>query len=270
MIKKKLITTFALGLCLVAFYKGGVASAQEIGRAEIQPTDATGEEVVMDDIMIDVGASEEISFGETTVSYANPGYSDELYSRQKDVEAYVFGEGADRLAQLGSKVSTVGLIGDVIEIGITPYSEEAANLLYEKFGEEAVKVVELEAVLYTTAPDEPSMGGGSDGYVGEGVVLEDGQFGITSVAGEGLDMPVSSDEDYVGKDMVLEDGQMGITAISEPAVDSSYDPKIAESGIVTTSEKEEKSSSLWIGLGIGAGAVVLGGIAFFARKMKLK
>lgn len=37
-------------------------------------------------------------------------------------------------------------------------------------------------------------------------------FSLTAYAAEG-DQPVSSDEDYVGKGVVLEEGQMGITSV---------------------------------------------------------
>lgn len=65
-----------------------------------------------------------------------------LLQKQQEIDQYVFEEHAAEIEAQGFIVTHTGPIGDVVEIGIQPYSEENANYLYELFGNELVKVVE--------------------------------------------------------------------------------------------------------------------------------
>lgn len=81
-----------------------------------------------------------------------------LYGKQVEVDRYVFEEHAKELEEKGITVTHTGVVGDVLEIGILPFSEENAKILYEAFGTDALKVVEgKQAVLMTMAanPDAP-------------------------------------------------------------------------------------------------------------------
>jgi hypothetical protein len=254
MFRKKLIKSLALGMCLIALSTGGVVSAAETASEPAQ-------EVLLPRDTKEGSDIEPYAGDSLTVEY-----SQELVDKQNEIDQFVFKDNADKLAELGFKVTHTGIVGESVEIGIAPYSEEAVNYLYENFGKELIQVVEgINSEIYETtvalAPDTPVSDGGSDSYVGEGVVLEEGEFGITSIDENALDTPVSVDKSggYVGEDKVFKGGE----------IETTYDPIIAESSIVKA-ETKEGPSSLMITLFAGAGVVLLGGIAFFARKLKLR
>lgn len=62
--------------------------------------------------------------------------------KQLEIDRYVFADHVKEIADKGITVTNTGVVGDVVEVGITPYSEESANYLYEIFGKDLVKVVE--------------------------------------------------------------------------------------------------------------------------------
>jgi hypothetical protein len=82
-----------------------------------------------------------------------------LLQKQREIDRYLFGEHSKEIADKGFKVTHTGPAGSVVEIGITPYSEENAEYLYNIFGRDSVKVVEgTQAVLLTVdtgSPDSP-------------------------------------------------------------------------------------------------------------------
>lgn len=246
MIKKKLITSFALGVCLMTLTTGGVVLAAETNQGEV-----VQQELVQHD--------------------------EELVKRQNEVDHYLFKDHIDDIGAQGITVTSVGIIKDQIEIGITPFTEEAANYLYEKLGKDSIQVVEgMVAELYTTtvadAPDTGVSGGTSEGYVGEGVVLEEGQMGITSFDENTLDTSVSVDKS--GEDTsdgrVYKGGEVaGGLGSTEEVLETAYDPIIAESSLTVNDVKEGKTSNLLIALVAGGATILLGGIGFFIRKLRL-
>lgn len=263
MIKKKLIKSLALGMCLMTLTTGSVVSAAEINRGE-----TTTKELRLDQV-----DGVEMSIEPYAISYEVSESEEALLKLQREIEQYVFVDRADEIGTLGFTVTNIGIIKDKVEVGIISYSDEAANYLYEKFGKDSIQVVEgMIAELYTTtvatAPDTPVSGGGSQGYVGEGVILEDGQFGITSIDEKALDTPVSSD--VVTDAKLYKEGDVAITSDNTEQLEATYDPAIAEVSIVKADEKKEDSSNLLIALVAGGAAILLGGIAFAVRKLRLK
>ncbi|HYE83030.1 MAG TPA: hypothetical protein VEG39_12800 [Clostridia bacterium] len=74
---------------------------------------------------------------------------DELTKKQSEIDQYVFEKHAKDFADKGITVTNTGVIGDVVEVGITPYNEENAKYIYDIFGKEDVKVVEgIQAVTF--------------------------------------------------------------------------------------------------------------------------
>lgn len=68
--------------------------------------------------------------------------SEELYKKHREIDKYVFEDHADQIEENGFFVTHTGPRDGLIEIGITPFSEESANYLYKVFGSDIVKVVE--------------------------------------------------------------------------------------------------------------------------------
>ncbi|MFC0332886.1 hypothetical protein ACFOLF_10845 [Paenibacillus sepulcri] len=99
-----------------------------------------------------VEGEQAVLFGEMMPAAAEQPSAD-LLQKQQEIDSYVAGEGQDELAEQGFQVTTTAPGQDAVEIGITPYSEAHAEFLYEKFGRDQVKVVEMEqAQLLDAAP----------------------------------------------------------------------------------------------------------------------
>lgn len=93
------------------------------------------------------------------VHLASGAESDALIGKQKEIDDYMTGTaGQEELEAQGFSITNTGVTGSKVEVGITPYSEEAAKFLYAKFGSEQVHVVEgVQAVLFNgTASAQPT------------------------------------------------------------------------------------------------------------------
>lgn len=93
---------------------------------------------------------------------------DELSAKQAEIDAYVFGTGQEDIAEQGFSITHTGVVGGMVEVGITPYDETYADFLYEKFGRESVVVVEGEqAVLFGAADGTAQAGDAGAGAAGQ-------------------------------------------------------------------------------------------------------
>jgi arginine repressor len=87
--------------------------------------------------------------GISRAEVAQTATSDALLQKQSEIDSYVFEKHADELEKQGIHVTNTGAVGNVVEIGITDYTDEKANYLYGIFGKDLVKVVEgQQAVLF--------------------------------------------------------------------------------------------------------------------------
>lgn len=68
--------------------------------------------------------------------------SDPLMQKQSEIDQYVFEKHEKDFADMGITITNTGVMGDYVEIGITPYNETNASYLYDIFGNDQVKVVE--------------------------------------------------------------------------------------------------------------------------------
>ena len=129
LIKKNIIRKFALGLCMSALLIGttnaGMAFAQS-------------------------GQGSSSSFLGTASSEDSS-----LYEKQREMDQYLFVDHVDEIEKMGFKVIYTGVAEKQVEVGITPYNEEFAAYIYDKFGMELVKVVDTEeVVLYEVSAEE--------------------------------------------------------------------------------------------------------------------
>ncbi|SHO53076.1 hypothetical protein [Anaerocolumna xylanovorans] len=127
MIKTKFLKAIMLGLCVSTFYTG-VAFADTI--------DSKSAEVTTQDT----------------------GAESDLLKLQSEIDQYVFADHFNEIEKKGFTVTQTSQADNYVEIGITPFSDDNANYLYDIFGKDKVKVVKgEEAVLYKTneavAPD---------------------------------------------------------------------------------------------------------------------
>jgi len=63
-------------------------------------------------------------------------------NKQSEIDKYVFETNAKEFSEKGITVTNTGVIGDYVEVGITPFNDENAKFIYDKFGKDLVKVVE--------------------------------------------------------------------------------------------------------------------------------
>lgn len=122
MIKNKLIRRFALGLCMTVLLVGatnvGIAQAQSGG-----------------------GISSELSKAASSQESI-------LYEKQREMDQYLFIDNVEEITSMGFEVIYTGVAKDYVEVGITPYNEEFAAYIYDKFGMELVKVVDTEKIVF--------------------------------------------------------------------------------------------------------------------------
>lgn len=75
-----------------------------------------------------------------------------LFAKQKDIDQYLFTDHADEIKAKGFTVTYTGVAGDVVEIGITPFTQDNADYLYGLFGKDGVSVVEAaDNVIYANS-----------------------------------------------------------------------------------------------------------------------
>ena len=136
MISAKLFKFYILVLCLALLSPGAVLAAPEGG---ISPSHPRQQPM---DMGLDTLVSDLIPEDRVIEGWQSGYPSEELYHKHREIDRYVFDDHAEELRLKGFGVTHTGPRDGFIEIGITPYSEEYADHLYEIFGSEMVKVVE--------------------------------------------------------------------------------------------------------------------------------
>ncbi|NLL73249.1 MAG: hypothetical protein GX237_06955 [Clostridiales bacterium] len=279
MIRRKLIKTVALGLCMSVLYTGAAYASSG-------------------------GGSSSAYGGKIDVEYNT------LIEMQREMDQYLFVDNVKEIERLGFTVVYTGVAEEYVEVGITPYSDKNADYIYNIYGKDHVKVVSTdEVVLY--APDEkvekdlaadqeneisPVMDMGDDAplfdsdttvsdallsdpdYIDEEVMdaekekmafEEDGN--VSSQDMDDLirqtdvieDLP-TSDLDVV-EDSGIEDNELSYVTTQDDTVRvvSTY---VEKSGSDTSAEKDTNTGKM-IAL-IAGGTIVLGGVAFASTRKK--
>lgn len=150
MIRKNIIKALALGLCISSLW-AGAAYAQSGG-----------------------GVSAAYGGAEETQDAT-------LFEKQREIDEYLFVEHSDLTEKMGFSVIYTGVADTYVEIGITPYSDGNAKMLYDLFGSDLVKVVETEMAVTYQAKEEPDF------------AEKDVQDKDVRITDTGKDTPVSAD-----------------------------------------------------------------------------
>lgn len=216
-----------------------------------------------------------------------------LHEMQKEMDQYLFVENVIEIEKKGFEVVYTGVSADeYVEVGISPYTEENAEFLYNIFGKKNVKVVAADEVVLF-APDE---------MAGEDLPV-DSENVSSIVMDMGDDIPVSDinyDDKLIsereklaaedgGQDLNEElDDLIRLTGIEEdlPAVDIEEDSLdvVEDADYMTTqddavkafsenaevdrdSEKGSIMTAKNIAIAVGV-VIVLGGVAFLSSKKK--
>lgn len=160
-----------------------------------------------------------------------------LYAKQAEIDKILFEKYARDLEEKGIAVTHTGAIENSIEVGITPYTPENADIVNKLIGDDTVKVV--EGTIAVTLQYNPELNG--DG-VDPGVAIDPAEL--------------ADDFQMVSSGEVPEEAQ----PISAP-VDA------AEEGakVISTPIKKENGISPMV-IGVGAGALIGIGTVIFKKK----
>lgn len=161
MFRAKLLKALALGLCMSALFTGAAYAQSGGGTSSSFRGEISAEDKV-------------------------------LFDKQLEIDRYLFADHVKEVEKKGIQVNYTGVADTYVEIGISDYSDDKADYLYNIFGKDIVKVVAAEqAVLYNTM-EEPKAAV-SD-------IVDDGQIYTTMAIDPNTAV---SDED--GSEALLED-----------------------------------------------------------------
>lgn len=113
-----------------------------------------------------------------------------MYEAQAVIDKLLFEQNyAEDLSEKGISVTHTGTVDDYVEVGITPYTPENADLVIKLLGKDNVKVVEgIQAVTLQYNPDSPES-------IDPAELADDSQ--IVTVTGEAEDISAPADADVV-------------------------------------------------------------------------
>ena len=202
MIKSKLMKALMLGLCMSALTTGAA-----FAQATVSTTSASSGEVQVDDA---------------------------LYAKQKDIDQYVFEDHAKEIEEMGFMINYTGVVGDLVEIGISPFSDKNADFLYAAFGKDSVKVVEFDqSVIYASGVADPGVTVDANVTSDDQSVKDDMQ---TDLEEGTLVDPIDDGKVYKGGDEVTTQIEGTDGVVNDAAPDA--DPEVI---FQTTSVNEENS-----------------------------
>jgi hypothetical protein len=187
-----------------------------------------------------------------------------LYAKQGEIDKVLFEANAKAIEELGFMVNYTGVVENYIEIGISPYSEDNANYIYELVGKDGIKVIEFdESIIYASGPAPDAT---TDEVVTDAEVIMD--KGDTA---EDADQVVTDDQAGVDDKEV----QIQIESVTDDAnvEEKVYKNTSAESGEIRTvsaSEETEKDnvSTPIVVLAVVGGAALVGGAVLLSNKKK--
>ena len=198
-----------------------------------------------------------------------------IYTRQSEIDKLLFEENTKKIEELGFMVNSTSVVEDKIEISISPYEDEFADLIYDIVGKDDVTVVEMDqSILYAT-------GAVVDPAVEDGKPVSDDQAGNTDdQATATVDKATAPDDQSVSTGDT-EDGEMHIQIESTDAVKdggtSGEIETISAADDVRTVSAEQanaanhentNSSATAIAFAIAGGVVLFGGTAVMAARKK--
>jgi len=146
MIKNKAAKALIISTCLMVSSMAGVYA--DTNNVEVKP--AIIQEVYDDSKMM-----------ETQILPAKN--DDRLSKKQMEIDKYIFEQHNEEIEKMGIIVTSTGVVGNVVEVSITPYDVKSADYLYELFGKDMVSVVAGEQAvtldLVTTTADKAAQSG---------------------------------------------------------------------------------------------------------------
>ncbi|MDF2485345.1 MAG: hypothetical protein K0R46_1513 [Herbinix sp.] len=175
-----------------------------------------------------------------------------LTERQAEIDKLLFEDKAGEIEKLGFMVNYTGVVEDYVEIGISPFSDENANFIYDLVGKDGVKVIEFDqSIIYASgaAPD---------------VVTEEAPA---------VDEQAAADDEEV---QIQIESTTGTTDDAVPTEEKVYKDTSAEDGVIKTVSASEETaedkglSTPIIVLAVVGGAALVGGAVLLSKKKASK
>jgi hypothetical protein len=230
MIKKNLLKTAMLGLCIATLYSGSAYATLA------EPVSAGTEEV-----------SEETKA---------------LYAVQAEIDKVLFENNAKEIERLGFMVNYTGVVEDYIEIGISPYNEDNANYIYELVGKDGIKVVEFDqSILYATGVAPDAAADEVDPEIAVDEVVTDAE-----VIMDNGDIAEDADLATTSGQAEADDKEVQIQIESIAGEEKVYKTAYAEEDLA---DKEGVSTPI-IALAVAGGAALIGGAVLLSKKKTTK
>jgi len=160
----RFLRTFIIGICVTVLSSGMVLAGEGGGQSPSYsgqtPMDKAEDVERQPDILIDRNdnspdAAVSSQDSEPTLRSEPSRFDEEILQKHREIDQYLFEENPEEVKQKGFIVTHTGPIDNYVEIGITPFSEENADYLYDIFGTDMVRVVEgqqAELLSQTVAP----------------------------------------------------------------------------------------------------------------------
>jgi len=236
--KSKFIKAIILGIC-VSILSAGVVFAESGGGEDGQMTKQEPA------LMSTTESSPDSSVSSTEIY--QPEEDAKVLERQEEIDHYLFGDQQEDIVKKGITVTHTYALDGYVEIGITPYNQANADIIYAALGEDMIKVVEgiqaqtMEISTYNSNIAE------------SGIVENDI---VTTDAADDKSLTDIPEKDIVVSDKVESD----IVATN-----------IAENETVTTNiaDNNIEKNSLWTIFAYIAGTLVLiVGIVIGSRRLK--
>jgi hypothetical protein len=233
MIKKNLLKTVMLGLCMATLTTG---SAYATLAEDTTPS-----------------ASEEVS-----------DQTNALYAKQGEIDKLLFEANAKEIERLGFMVNYTSMVEDYIEIGISPYNDDNANYIYELVGKDGVKVIEFDqSVLYAS-------GAAPDTAAGEVVTDAEVIMDKEDTSADPDQVVTSDDAGVDDKEVQIQIESTTAEAYGEEKVYKNTSAEVDDVRTIAATDANEKDdvSTPIIVLSIVGGAALLGGAVLLTSKKK--
>jgi hypothetical protein len=230
MIKRKLVNAIMLGLCISALTTG-TAFAQSV-------------------------AGSSPAFSGAAQSEEN----NAMMEKQKEIDQYLFVDHVKDIEDKGFMVNYTGASDTYVEIGISPYTEENADYLYDIFGKDEVKVVEFDqSIIYATS-------GPADVAVTDDATVDTAADDSVS-----KDDEVSIQIESVEEDTAAPDSEEVYTTTSAQENAEVQTVSAAVDTVAATNDTKDTDGGLSAPatvLAIAGGAVIVGGAIILSNKKK--
>lgn len=203
----------------------------------------------------------------TTASGISSEQSNELTAKQSEIDKLLFEANAKSIEKQGFMVNYTGVVHDYVEIGISPYSDENANFIYDIVGKDKVKVVEMDqSILYAS-------GVAADTAQPDAAVTDDVLADKDTVAETAEDANLAATSGLAEDDNKEVQIQIESTdaAASEEKVyktTSANEEDIRTISAPVDAPKEDGVSTPVIVLAVAGGAALIGGAVLLSSKKK--